>query len=88
MMMDMRASMGMQGSGMPGMSMSIAQGQMGEMKPKPEELPGPFCSMGVASCKDLDNNKAYICNKIQVFKDFSLATSRPVEHFCFNGKAV
>jgi len=88
MMMDMRASMGMRGSGMPSMSMSAAQGQMGEMKPKPEELPGPFCSIGVAACKDLDNNKACICNQCQVYKEFSLASGRPVEHFCFNDKAV
>jgi hypothetical protein len=89
MMMDMRANMGMKGgSGMPGMSMSLAQGQMTPMKPKPEELPGPFCSIGVAACKDLDNSKACICNQCQVYKDFSLAAGKPVEHFCFNDKAL
>src|SRR4030067_710217 len=46
-MMDMRGSMGMKGSGMPGMSMSLAQSPMGEQETKPEEMPGPFCSIGV-----------------------------------------
>lgn len=89
MMMDMRASMGMKESGMPAGSMSAISGQMGEMKmPKPEELPGPFCSIGKAACNDLDNSKACICNQCQVYKDFSLTAGKPVEHFCFNGKAV
>lgn len=88
MMMDMRASMGMKESGMPAGSMSAAQGSMAQMKPKPEELPGPFCSIGVADCKDLDNNKACVCNQCQVYKDFSLAAGKPVEHFCFNDKAM
>ena len=87
-MMDMRGSMGMKGSGMPGMSMNLAQSPMGEKETKPEEMPGPFCSIGVAACKDLDNSKACICNQCQVYKDFSLMEGRPVEHFCFNDKAV
>lgn len=90
MMMEMRAGMGgMKESGMPAGAMSVAQGEVGQMKmPKPEELPGPFCSIGVASCKDLDRNKACICNQCQVYKDFSLAAGKPVEHFCFNGKSM
>ncbi len=89
-MMDMKSSMGMKGSETtsPGMSMGLTQERMGTMMPKPEELPGPYCSMGVAVCKDLDNNKACICSQCQVFKGYNLSAGRPVEHFCFNGKAV
>jgi hypothetical protein len=89
MMMDMRASMGMKGSRMTAGSMSAMPSQMGEMKmPKPEELPGPFCSISKASCNDLDRNKACICNTCQVYKDFNLTSGKPIEHFCFNGKAT
>jgi hypothetical protein len=88
-MMDMRASMGMKEGGMPAGSMSAMPGQMGEMKmPKPEELPGPFCSIGKAACNDLDRNKACICNTCQVYKEYSLVAGRPVEHYCFNDKAI
>jgi hypothetical protein len=88
MMMEMRSNMGMKGSGMPAGSMSLAQEQMEQMKPKPEEMPGPFCSIGVAACKDLDNSKACICNQCQVYKDFNLVAGKPVEHYCFNDKAM
>lgn len=88
MMMDMRASMGMKSGEMPAGSMSAMPGQMGMKMPKPEELPGPFCSIGKAACNDLDNKKACICNQCQVYKDFSLADGKPVEHYCFNDKAI
>lgn len=89
MMMTMRAKMGTGGSGMPAGSMSATQGSMEEMKmPAPEELPGPYCSIGIAACKDLDKSKACICNTCQVYKDYSLAAGKPVEHFCFNDKAM
>ena len=88
-MMDMRASMGMQSSGMPAGSMSAMPSQMDEMRiPKAEDLPGPFCSIGKAACSDLDNSKACIYNQCQVYKEFNLATGKPVEHFCFNDRAI
>lgn len=89
MMMAMRANMGMKGSQMPAGSMSAMPNQMGEMKmPKPEQLPGPYCSIGKAACNDLDINKACICNTCQVYKEFNLTSGKPIEHFCFNGKAT
>lgn len=88
-MMKMRAGMSSMEEGeMGGMSMSVAQGPMGEMKPNPEDMAGVYCSIGVAACKDLDANKACICRQCQVYKDFNLAKARPVEHFCFNSKAI
>jgi len=88
-MVNMRASMSQPKGGMSasGMSMGIAQEPM-EMKPNPEEMPGVYCSIGVAACKDLDNKKACICEQCQVYKGFSLMQGRPVEHFCFNDKAI
>jgi hypothetical protein len=89
MMMDMRASMGMKGSEMPAGSMSAVQSEMSEMKmPSPDQLPGPYCSISKAACNDLDMNKACICNTCQVYKEYKLASGKPVEHFCFNGKAT
>ena len=89
MMMDMRSIIDMKGSDMPAGSMSAMPNQMGEMKmPKPEELAGPFCSIGKAACTDLDSNKACICNTCQVYKEYSLVSGKPIEHFCFNDKAI
>jgi hypothetical protein len=77
MMMEMRNNM-----------MKMPSGQMEKMDPKPENLPGPYCSIGVATCKDLNADKACICRTCQVYKDFSLTAGKPVEHYCFNGNAV
>ena len=56
--------------------------------PKASEMAETYCSIGVAACKDLDSSKMCICRQCQVYKDFSLMEGRPVEHFCFNDKAV
>lgn len=47
-----------------------------------------YCSVGYADCKDLDNTKNCICPTCQVYVDFSLAKGRPIDYFCFNGKAI
>jgi len=52
------AGMDMKGSGTPTGSMSMMPSEMGQMKPKPEELAWTFLSIGVAACKDLDNSKS------------------------------
>ncbi|MCL4429794.1 MAG: DUF2769 domain-containing protein [Chloroflexi bacterium] len=89
MMMDLRASIGVKSSGMPSGSMSAMPSQMGEMKmPNPDELPGPFCSIGKAACNDLDRSKACLCNSCQIYKEYNLTSGKPTEHFCFNGKAT
>jgi len=80
MMMDMRAKSS---------EMNAMSSQMDEIKtPSPDQLPGPYCSIGKAACNDLDPNKACICNTCQVYKQFSLSSGKPVEYFCFNGKAT
>ncbi len=89
-MMEMIASMSKpkEGTQSSDMSASIVGGPMSEIKPKPEEMPVLFCSIGIAACTDLDINKACICRACQVYKDYSLKQGRPVEHYCLNGKAV
>lgn len=75
-------------AGVRGMSTSLVQGPMGEMKPNAEDMPGVYCSIGVAACKDLDAGKACICWQCEVYKDYMLKEGRPVEHFCFNSKSI
>lgn len=70
-----------------GMSISTAQPPM-EMKLNPQKLAGPYCSSGVASCRDLNVSKACICTSCQVYREYNLSQARPVEHFCFNDKAI
>ena len=86
---EMRDSM--KGSEMPDGSMNLTQEQMKQMemmKSKPEAMPGPYCSIGVSACKDLDMSKGCICHQCEVHKKYSLAAGKPVEHFCFNGTAT
>lgn len=88
-MLKMRATLNQpketMGSGMP---MSMAQTPMQEMKMNPDELAGPYCATGMASCRDLDMNKACICRSCQVYKEYNLSQARPTEHYCFNDKAI
>lgn len=86
-MSKMASSGSMSGSRMPAGSMSMQANPLEVTMPKPEELPGPYCSIGKAACNDLDGNKACICATCQVYVDFNLASGKPVEHFCFNGRA-
>ena len=75
-------------SDMPEMSMSLAQEPMEKIDVEPADLAGPYCTIGVASCKDLDINKACICPTCRVYTEYNLMKAKPVEHFCFNGKSV
>jgi hypothetical protein len=68
--------------------MNMAQTPLKNMYVNPTEIAGPHCTNGVASCMDLDINKACICPSCQVYKEYNLWNARPVEHFCFNDKAV
>ncbi len=86
-MSKMAASGSISSSGMPVGSMAMQANPTEVSMPNPEELPRPYCAIGTAACKDLDNSKACICGTCQVYKDFNLASGKPVEHFCFNGKA-
>lgn len=87
-MVNMRANVSQtkeeMGSGMP---MSMAQAPMEKMNANPDELAGPYCATGMASCRDLDTNKACICRTCQVYKEYNLNQARPTEHYCFNDKA-
>ena len=51
----------------------------------PEIVPGLYCSSGVASCRDLNPDKACICGGCQVYGDYELAAGQPTDHYCENG---
>ena len=55
--------------------------------PKPEDMPGPYCGIGVAACNDLDFTKMCLCSGCQVFKDFNLSKGKPVTYYCRDGNA-
>ena len=55
---------------------------------KPEDMPGPYCAIGVAACKDFDYTKVCICPGCQVYTDYNLTKAKPMSIFCKNGKAT
>jgi hypothetical protein len=72
----------------PEMMKSMTIEQKAAMMPKPEDMPGPYCTIGVAACKDLDFSKMCICPGCQIFKEYDLVKANPMGTFCKNGKAV
>ncbi len=83
------SKMGSESSGMPsGMSMSLTGDPNVKMDLEPTAIAGPYCASGVASCGDLNQKKACICPSCQVYSEYKLMKARPVEHYCFNDKAV
>lgn len=71
----------------PEMFQSLSREQIAMIQPKADDMPGPYCAIGVAICKDLDFSKMCFCSACQLFKDFSLMTSKPTSYFCKNGRA-
>ena len=68
------------------MMKNMPKEQIEAMAPKIEDIPGPYCANGVAFCKDLDFSKMCICGSCQVFRDFNLNKSKPMNYFCRDGK--
>jgi hypothetical protein len=56
--------------------------------PKPEYIPGVYCSSGKASCQDLNFDRQCICGSCEVWKDYNLKDVDPNNHFCQNGRAT
>jgi hypothetical protein len=50
-----------------------------------EDIPGVYCSTGKATCQDLDPTQSCICGNCSVFKEYSLATGKPVGYYCRDG---
>jgi hypothetical protein len=56
--------------------------------PKPQNIPGVYCSTGKATCQDLNLKKQCICYTCTVWKEYHLQNVDPVMYFCQKGKAV
>ncbi len=67
---------------------SMAQDQATETMPEPSDMPGPYCSIGEAVCKDHDFSKSCMCSQCQVFSEFNLDQCTPTEYFCRDGGAA
>lgn len=58
------------------------------MMPKPEDVPGLYCSAGKASCTDIDTTQMCICMQCPVWSEFKLADGKPMGYFCRDGMAM
>jgi len=68
------------------MTKNTPKDQTNSLAPKPDDLPGPYCAIGVSVCKDLDFSKICMCSGCSVFKNFNLAKAKPMNYFCKDGK--
>jgi hypothetical protein len=55
--------------------------------PGSQDVPGVYCSTGVAACKDLDPSKSCICGTCAVWQHYNLVSGKPASYFCKNGMA-
>jgi hypothetical protein len=68
-------------------AMSKMMGDPGNtgMMPKPEAIPGMYCSTGRATCKDTDYAQMCICGSCLVWQENALANGKPMGYFCRDG---
>src|SRR5512138_824226 len=52
-----------------------------------EDIPGVYCSTGMATCTDLDLSQACLCPTCAVFEGYDLRAGTPVNHYCRDGRA-
>jgi hypothetical protein len=66
-----------------GFSGALAPGAM----PKPEDIPGLYCSTGKATCRDLDGKQTCICPRCPVWDGYNLDEGVRMGYFCRDGQA-
>ena len=54
---------------------------------QPRILPALYCSSGVASCGDINTDRACICGGCPVYSEYDLGTGQPMDHYCRDGAA-
>jgi len=88
--MDARQAMSMSREQMQAMSEEMKKNVPKESyetwAPKPEDFPGPYCSTGVATCKDFDFTKMCMCVGCQIYQKNNLTKAKPNLYFCKDGK--
>ncbi|MGB9928534.1 MAG: DUF2769 domain-containing protein [Methanosarcina sp.] len=55
--------------------------------PKPQHIPGVYCSSGKSACKDLNFERQCICGSCEVWKEYNLENADPNNHFCQHGRS-
>jgi len=55
---------------------------------EPQKVPGIYCSLGTASCKDINSKRQCICYTCSVWEGYELEKSTPMMYFCNKGKAI
>ncbi len=50
-----------------------------------EEIPGIYCSTGMATCSDIDAKQPCICGSCAVFSEYNLSTAKPAGYYCRDG---
>jgi hypothetical protein len=56
--------------------------------PNPEDVPGVYCSVGMARCQDLNFDRRCICSSCDVWEEYYLKDADPNNHFCQQGRAT
>jgi len=57
------------------------------MAPKSEDVPGMYCSTGVAHCKDIDTKQMCICGSCPLWGEFKLPEKNPKGYYCRDGQS-
>jgi hypothetical protein len=52
-----------------------------------EEIPGIYCSTGMATCSDIDAKQPCICGNCTVFSEYNLSAAKPASYYCRDGFA-
>lgn len=55
--------------------------------PKSQDVPGVYCSTGIAACNDLDTKQMCICGGCPIFEEYNLASGTPMFYYCRDGMA-
>lgn len=53
----------------------------------PEDVPGLYCSGGVAACTDMDLKQMCICGSCPIWEEYKLSGAMPSMYFCRDGEA-
>lgn len=62
--------------------------KMSDMMPKTADIPGLYCSGGIAFCKDIDTKQMCICGSCPVWEEYNLSKGKPLNYYCRDGRAV
>ncbi len=52
-----------------------------------EDIPGVYCSTGIATCTDIKIEQECLCGKCVIFTEYKLYNYPPMGHYCRDGQA-